>query len=627
MNTYAPLSDMSVFVICPVLLLLLKTTYIPNTKRYTYVKLAIFNLMYICITSVVLNNYLIPNLNKNNTFWTYFFHNALYISLINELGLYFFYILDLVNSKNNKIKQAILIAIFVFAILELTSNWTQIGFYIRDGIIYQEKAIDLYLLWYIGFLTAMLVTILRKNKLMISRIYFAVFIVFIIAIIISVSGLHAQTQSFITLSYLIPIIMVIVLFHSNSYNTNYGALDRTALASRIYELKKEKEDFAFVYITITDFDLIEDKPGTAEDFKMFTKKIKYSDYLFRCSDNGFAMLFQNQPNIEKIGTLFLQLHKKYCLTHKIIVIDPNQYCNTLEDYLDLCNLTLNRIPSNTYYKITETDLSRFYKTNYIKKELKDIELKHDLNDPRVKVYCQPILNIQSKRFSSAESLMRLQTDELGMIFPDMFIPIAENEGMIHTLTMIILNKVCQYLEMYENIDRISVNFSMCEITQPSFLDDIKSILNAYNFNNDRLGFEITESMEADNFYIIKNVLSEIRNLGIKIYLDDFGTGYSNFDHITKLPLDIIKFDRSLVISSASNDNSFYMVGSLSKMLSEIGYNILYEGIEDRQDQDRCIQMQAKYLQGYRYSKPIPIDTLQHFLDDNQIVKDIEIVKE
>ena len=102
-------------------------------------------------------------------------------------------------------------------------------------------------------------------------------------------------------------------------------------------------------------------------------------------------------------------------------------------------------------------------------------------------------------------------------------------------------------------------------------------------------------------------------MGIKIYLDDFGTGYSNMEHIMKLPLDIIKFDRSLVESASLNKSFEFMVSSLSNMFSIIGYSLLYEGIEDESDQKRCISMKAEYLQGYRYSKPVPIESLKLYI--------------
>lgn len=99
-----------------------------------------------------------------------------------------------------------------------------------------------------------------------------------------------------------------------------------------------------------------------------------------------------------------------------------------------------------------------------------------------------------------------------------------------------------------------------------------------------------------------------------MYLDDFRTDYLNIEHITKLPIDIIKFDRSLIIASGGDDISNFMIDSLSNMFDIIGYSILYEGIEDKSDQDRCISMKICYLQGYHYSRPIHIDELQRLIN-------------
>lgn len=121
---------------------------------------------------------------------------------------------------------------------------------------------------------------------------------------------------------------------------------------------------------------------------------------------------------------------------------------------------------------------------------------------------------------------------------------------------------------------------MYEITNPKFYHDIYNIISKYHFDLNKLGFEITETVEAKDFDIINDTLQRFRNLGIKIYLDDFGTGYSNIEHITKIPIDIIKFDRSLVISSGQSEKSKYIVSNMSDIFYNTNYNILYEGMKD-----------------------------------------------
>ena len=108
-------------------------------------------------------------------------------------------------------------------------------------------------------------------------------------------------------------------------------------------------------------------------------------------------------------------------------------------------------------------------------------------------------------------------------------------------------------------------------------------------------------------------MDRLQKCGIKFYLDDFGTGYSNFEKIMGLPIDIVKFDRSLTIMSGKDEQSKFMVDRFADIFANSGYQILFEGVEDEQDEKRCTAMKAEYLQGYKYSKPIPIEELEGFL--------------
>jgi len=125
---------------------------------------------------------------------------------------------------------------------------------------------------------------------------------------------------------------------------------------------------------------------------------------------------------------------------------------------------------------------------------------------------------------------------------------------------------------------------------------------------------LTESRNEKDFKRVKRIMKELQGKGIKFYLDDFGTGYSNFERIIGLPIDIIKFDRSLTILASKNDESRFMVGSFSEIFKKADYQILFEGVEDENDEHQCIDMDAMYLQGYKYSKPIPIEQLETFLE-------------
>lgn len=155
---------------------------------------------------------------------------------------------------------------------------------------------------------------------------------------------------------------------------------------------------------------------------------------------------------------------------------------------------------------------------------------------------------------------------------------------------------------------------MIELRGTNFCDDVIKVINATGIDSDKIAIELTESKNEQDYELVKNVMAKLHNFGIKFYLDDFGTGYSNFERIIGLPIDIVKFDRSLTIMAGKDEQSRYMVGRFSDIFDNSHYQVLFEGVEDEADETRCKDMNALYLQGYKYSKPIPIENLCEFLE-------------
>ncbi len=153
-----------------------------------------------------------------------------------------------------------------------------------------------------------------------------------------------------------------------------------------------------------------------------------------------------------------------------------------------------------------------------------------------------------------------------------------------------------------------------DVREEHFCFHVKQIVQDRGVPFDKVAIEITESQNEKDFMLIKEKLYELKQSGITFYLDDFGTGYSNFDRIMELPFDIIKFDRSLVIASAEDEKTKIMVDHLAQLFADLGYSVLYEGIENEDDEKRCTAMYASYLQGYKYSKPIPIEQLTEYFE-------------
>ena len=208
-----------------------------------------------------------------------------------------------------------------------------------------------------------------------------------------------------------------------------------------------------------------------------------------------------------------------------------------------------------------------------------------------------------------------------MFFPDEFIPVAEMTDTIHMMSKIILYKTCKYVAEIKDkgydIERISINFSMIELRKKSFCEDILQIIKRTGVDPSLIAIELTESRNEEDYEIVKDIMQELHGKGIKFYLDDFGTGYSNMERIIGLPIDIVKFDRSLTIMARKGDSSRFMVESFADIFDNADYQVLFEGVEDEMDEEICKTMKAHMLQGYKYSRPIPIEQLSDFLEQTK----------
>lgn len=247
-----------------------------------------------------------------------------------------------------------------------------------------------------------------------------------------------------------------------------------------------------------------------------------------------------QQSIDDIVNNFRQnIHEEFNIDYKVIMMETSEKIVNINDYMKIIDYIEENMNINELHTVSENDVKNYYNNNYILSQLEDIVMKKDLNDDRVLVYCQPVFNLLTNSYDTAEALMRLKLDKIGMVFPDQFIPLAEQYNMIHTLSMIILNKTCYAVheiicEHYE-INRVSVNFSALDIKYEKFCQEVQDIIEQNDIPYDKIAVEITESRCEADFNLMRQKVTQLQELGIKFYLDDFGTGYSNFERIMEIP--------------------------------------------------------------------------------------------
>jgi EAL domain-containing protein (putative c-di-GMP-specific phosphodiesterase class I) len=234
------------------------------------------------------------------------------------------------------------------------------------------------------------------------------------------------------------------------------------------------------------------------------------------------------------------------------------------------------------------------------------------NESRVVVHYQPIFDTSNGHLVSAEALMRLQDDQLGLLMPGEFIPFAEKTGLIVNLTEIMLRKVCAFLMYHESVFKhlrhISINVSAEDFSTLDMSKRLLDIIDNSGVKASRLSFEMTESLLLESYETVKLSWGAFAQRGVTLALDDFGTGYSNLEALVNMPFDIVKIDRSVVSNSTNN---FELITLISVVLERLGKRMIAEGVETQEQVEFVRAAGIDCMQGYIFSKPIPEE---QFLD-------------
>lgn len=622
---YVVQGDIIALLLCTVVHFLLRSTYMVKKANLGIFRIANRLVGLAAITSIVYH-YMIVYVRAENIIRLYLCRALCYTALIFIYCCFCIYIKNIVEMEK-KHQRLLYLMVYggavVFSLIEFIGPFFKIGFYVDENfVIHQNYYLDVFRYAYLYYSIIMAVVLIYYRKKFLPKMYKCIWCVISVSVGLMIyQNFFLQTAYTVT-SFTFPIIMVLFLFHYNSYDIKTGTLDYYAFEEYVEE--NREKSFSMIFLSLPEIN----KEGMIQFSREFLRKndsFFEGSCCFRLPDHRMVLVYEKEKNKDEQKILdnmyeeFLEVGGK--TDYHITLMESNGFLLNSNEYINFCKHVEERSAINTIKVCDGDDLSNFLKYKFIYLNLEDIDRKGNLDDYRVKVFCQPVLNIDTNTFNTAEALMRLDLPEVGMVFPDQFIPIAEEGNYIHTLSKIILNKTCQNIKKMEEeghmIDRVSVNFSVQELHLESFCDDIIEIIEKNGVDFSKIAIELTETRNEKDFLKMKSVIDRLQVLGMKFYLDDFGTGYSNFERLIGLPIDIIKFDRSLTILAGKNDESKFMVGSFSEIFKKADYQILFEGVEDEKDEKQCINMNAQYLQGYRYSKPIPMERLTDFLEKKE----------
>ena len=623
---YYPASEITVLGVCFVMLVLLFVSFKVRMKSFR-IFATMLGMLIVATCADLTLHYVIAGHPDAPRPLVYGLRSVYHVLLFCLLHHYCAYTCEVTNLLAKQRKPWIILAtamLILFSVADVVGIYSGRTMHIIDGeIAFEGSAI--FSAGYIAFVTMLLVLLIRVRHRLYKRVMNGFFgVIAISEVVLIVARLRGQS-TYTAATFLFPLIAVMYLMHSNSYDIHLGANDLRGLNNLIRYSDEHDKHYLFLSLYMRELD--ETGKTFSEEMRALIRHVAESYYrgsaLFQVS-NGHMILMvpiSRNPDYEERTRRILEQfdveYENFRYDFKMVIGQSTKELSRKNEYISFIRSIHARIPENTIYRVQPDDLNKYRKYEIILKELADIAAKQDPEDRRVMVYCQPVYNIRTGKYDTAEALMRLKHDELGIVYPDQFIPLAEENGYIHALTEIILAKTCRVLrnlvaEGYE-ITRISVNVSALELRDSDFCGDISRIIDGNGIDSSRIAIELTESRNDNDFMLMKERIEELKGKGITFYLDDFGTGYSNMERILELPFDIIKFDRSMVIAGSQSKRSEQVLGSLAELFSKLNYSVLYEGVENEKDEQMCCDLNASYLQGYKYSKPIPISELRGFL--------------
>ena len=400
----------------------------------------------------------------------------------------------------------------------------------------------------------------------------------------------------------------------------------TTINQKIKKYKKANKQFSLLIIDVDGLKTINDTLGhdygdnvvkeVAKRLKTFTQ---VQNELFHLGGDEFTIITNETSNrvVSQFAKELLSLFDAHITIndHAIKVSASIGIAMYPEDahmatsLMGCADIALNKVKQDAKnnFAFFSSDLSSAIQ------ELHTIEqaLIKALDEKEFYLVYQPKIMAYNHKLFSLEALVRWESKSLGFVGPDKFIPIAERMGLMSELGLFIFEAACEGFktiqENYPELQKISINVSSKQFKDTHFINDIQAIIRKTKVNPKNLAIEITETSAMDDIETHIETMQRIRNLGISIMIDDFGTGYSSMSYLTQLPIDVLKIDKSFVDNVPYDKQANSIVKAIISLAKALDYQIVAEGVENKEQLEFLEENGVDFIQGYYFSKPLKLD--------------------
>jgi diguanylate cyclase (GGDEF)-like protein len=407
-------------------------------------------------------------------------------------------------------------------------------------------------------------------------------------------------------------------------------LDR--LKQALKQAQREQQVVSVLFLDLDRFKEINDTYGHDVGDKLLqlvTKRLlrarRKEDTVARLGGDEFTILLQDVSQnsvihivnkiIESMQEPFIINGMKHYTTFSIGISSYPDDADNAEDLL--------RNADTAMYKAKESGKNRYYfyhaemtKLAFERIELEK-ELRRALENDEFEAYFQPKIDAKQHKVTGLEALIRWQHPIKGMIFPDKFIPFAEEIGLIGAIDDVMMRlSIQQVLEWHRKgieCGKISINLSARQLTSKNYIQELEETINDIGLDTRYIEIEITETHIMENPQHAMDILNKIRALGISISIDDFGTGYSSLSYLKKLPVTKLKIDRSFVMELPYDKDDVAIVKTIISLAKNLDLEIIAEGVEEKAQVDFLVREGCDNIQGYYFSKPLSKEDCEKFL--------------
>ena len=384
-------------------------------------------------------------------------------------------------------------------------------------------------------------------------------------------------------------------------------------------------DYAFAHFDIKQFRIINEVYGHIAANRVLSNVVKAmnkADFVYasaRCHNDNFAMMIKDMPQEETLKKLedffeelsVLEEDPNYRIYYRCGVVPMQRAMLSGNRVADAGKLAQslgtnsNRTDIIMYSDRIHDDIMW---SSYIKAYL-DSAIEND----EFFIYLQPKFDSNKEKIKGAEALIRWNYRGREVLSPGRFVPYFEKDGSIGKIDDIVLENVCRVLSEWKKEGKalypISVNLSRSRLYDRNLISHLTGIVDSFGIDHGLIDFELTESATYDDTEHMINLLTALRENGFRISMDDFGTGYSSFSLLTEMPIDTLKIDKSFVDKIGTENDSEKDIAVIRHIISlagELGFNCLAEGAESRQQVEKLKELGCNVIQGYYFSRPIPI---------------------